>query len=68
MCEKINLIKGYRVMVGYTQEQMAEVIGVKRRQYLDKENGKTKFSINELAAIRDLLVSKGVNVMLDDLV
>ena len=54
-------------MANLTQEEMAQVIGLQRRSYIDKENGIRNFTIPELLLIRDALKDKGVNVSLDDL-
>lgn len=65
--EKLNKVKGYRVMANITQDEMASVIGVQRRSYIDKENGIREFTVKELTAIRDILISKGIDITLDDL-
>lgn len=67
MENKLNKVKGYRVMTNLTQEEMARIIGIKRRAYIDKENGIRTFSVQELIIIRDTLNEKGINVSLDDL-
>ena len=64
---KLNKVKGYRVMTNLTQEEMAQIIGIQRRAYIDKENGVRTFSVQELIIIRDTLNEKGINVSLDDL-
>lgn len=65
--EKLNKVKGYRVMANITQDEMASVIGLQRRSYIDKENGVREFTVKELTAIRDTLNNKGINITLDDL-
>lgn len=32
----MNKVKGYRVMCGYTQSEMAEMIGITKRTYTSK--------------------------------
>ena len=54
-------------MANLTQEEMAQVVGLQRRAYIDKENGTRLFTVSELIAIRDTLNEKGINVSLDDL-
>ena len=54
-------------MTNLTQEEMARIIGIQRRAYIDKENGVRTFSVQELIIIRDTLNEKGINVSLDDL-
>lgn len=66
--ESINKVKGYRVMVGLTQEEMAERIGVSSRTYKTKENSNGLFTINELSRIKEVLKSAGINVTIDELI
>lgn len=47
------LLKQIREEKGYTQQQMADILGISRSAYTLKENGKRNFKINEL-----LLLSK----------
>ena len=47
-------IKEYRIVKGYTQREIAELLGIKQNTYSDKERGKTKFTIDEIIAIKEL--------------
>ncbi len=53
-----NKLKGYRVMAGFTQKEMAEAIGISLKSFLDKENGKKEFSLEEAKAITKLINDK----------
>ena len=55
-------VKEYRVMKGYTQTEIANLLGIKQNTYSDKERGKTKFTIDEIKLIKELL-----NVTYDEL-
>ena len=55
-------IKEYRIVKGYTQREIAELLGIKQNTYSDKERGKTKFTIDEVKFIKELF-----NVTYDDL-
>ena len=55
-------IKEYRTIKGYTQREMAELLGIKQNTYSDKERGKSKFTIDEVKFIKELF-----NVTYDDL-
>ena len=44
-------VRAERVAKGYTQAQMAELIGLKRGQYNKRENGKISFSPDELITL-----------------
>lgn len=63
----MNKVKGFRVMVGMTQEEMANAIGVSVRTYTNKETGKSEFTISEFKLIKDTLNNKGLNVSLEEL-
>ena len=39
---------------GYTQREIAELLGIKQNTYSDKERGKTKFTIDEVKLIKEL--------------
>ena len=47
-------IKEYRIIKGYTQRELAEVLGIKQNTYSDKERGKTNISIDEIKIIKEL--------------
>ena len=55
-------VKEYRVKYSYTQKELAELLGIKQNTYSDKERGKTKFTIDEIKLIKELL-----NVTYDEL-
>ena len=55
-------VKEYRVKYSYTQNDFAELLGIKQNTYSDKERGKTKFTIDEIKLIKELL-----NVTYDEL-
>jgi transcriptional regulator with XRE-family HTH domain len=47
-------IKEYRTIKGYTQREIAELLGIKQNTYSDKELGKSKFTIDEVKLIKEL--------------
>ena len=47
-------IKEYRIIKGYTQKELAEILGIKQNTYSDKERGKTNFTIDEIKIIKEL--------------
>lgn len=55
-------IKDYRIIKGYTQRELAEILGIKQNTYSDKERGKTNFTIDEIKIIKELF-----NTTYDDL-
>ena len=44
-------IKAIRINAGLTQEQVAEILGITKRVYSDKENGVQKFYFTEVKKI-----------------
>ena len=59
---EIVKVKEYRVMKGYTQTEIANLLGIKQNTYSDKERGKIQFNIKEIKLIKELL-----NVTYDEL-
>ena len=55
-------IKESRIVKGYTQRELAEILGIKQNTYSDKERGKTNFTIDEIKIIKELF-----NTTYDDL-
>ena len=55
-------VKEYRVMKGYTQTEIANLLGIKQNTYSDKERGKIQFNVKETKLIKELL-----NVTYDEL-
>lgn len=53
-----NKISGLRVALGYTQQEMAEIFGVSKQAYWNKENGKTPFTDKE----KKLFINKAKTV------
>lgn len=53
----LNKVAGYRVMLGFTQKEMAKNLHIKtQQQYNLKENGKSSFSDEEKQLFKMLLV------------
>ena len=66
--EKLNRIKGYRVMIGITQEEMATEIGISLKGYTDKENGKSALKTDELKKIQVVFKNHGLETTIDELI
>ncbi len=65
--KKSNKIKGYRVMLGKTQEEMALELGISTQSYHNKENGYVSFKDSEKMAIKSLLLPLFPNITLEDI-
>lgn len=62
-----NKIKGYRVMIGLTQAEMAKELNMGVRTYVMKEQDNSKFTLSELNDIVDLLVKHKLDVKIENL-
>ena len=51
-----------------TQEEFATELGMATRTFINKETGKSEFTVSELQTIKEILNAKGINVSLDELV
>ncbi len=50
-----NIIKGLRNLRGYTQEEVADAIGITARTYCKKESNPDLFTIGELRKLSNFL-------------
>ena len=62
-----NKLKGYRVMAGYTQKDMAEALGMSLKAFLEKENEKKEFTLDEAKKITSLIKEKVKNIEFNDI-
>jgi DNA-binding XRE family transcriptional regulator len=51
----INLLKSRRVLLGLSQERMAELLEVSQQNYCEKENNKKEFRLHEIVQLKRLL-------------
>lgn len=65
--QDVNKIKGYRVMAGITQAEMAKKIGIGERTYTTKEQDIRKFTVSELDALVKVLNECNLNIKISDL-
>lgn len=63
----LNTVKGYRIMIGKTQKQFAELLGISEGSYRHKELGKNEFKQTEMKRIIDEINGKGIKVSLEDI-
>ena len=64
--QELNKIKGYRTMVGLTQTEIAEKIGISRDSYTRKE-AQNNFSETEKLALITIFNQSGLNLVRSDL-
>lgn len=51
----LNKLRGLRVEKGYTQEEIAKLIGISFTSYQRKENGVTQFTADEIVKLAETL-------------
>ena len=66
--QEINKIKGYRVMIGLTQKEMAEQLNINERTYNYKETNNSKFTVEELNKLQNIFNAHGLRITASDLV
>jgi DNA-binding XRE family transcriptional regulator len=62
-----NKIRGYRNMLGMTQEKLGEELGITKQSYYAKEVGKNSFSDDEKMKFKKLLLPLFPNITLEDI-
>lgn len=62
----MNKVKGYRVMLGLTQQDLADLMGISRECLMRKENNDS-FTKTEKIAITAIYNSKGLNLKQEDI-
>ncbi|MBS7108619.1 MAG: helix-turn-helix domain-containing protein [Streptococcus sp.] len=60
-------LKGYRVMLGKTQRDMAKELNISLQSYNNKETGKTAFSDREKLAIKMMVSEVKSDITIDEL-
>ncbi len=60
-------VKGYRVMVGLTQQELASKLGISVQSYRNKEKGRVAFKDSEKIFIRELFGRVVKGITLEDL-
>lgn len=62
-----NKIKGYRYMLGLTQKQMGENLGISKQSYYNKENGFVSFKDTEKTIFKKLINQVDSSLTIDDI-
>lgn len=62
-----NKIKGYRYMLGLTQKQMSEELGISKQSYHNKENGVVSFKDIEKIKFKKLINQLDPELTIDDI-
>lgn len=62
-----NKVRGYRNMLGMTQEQLGAKLGISKQAYQRKEKGKAAFTDREKMVFKKLLLPMFPDVTLEDI-
>jgi DNA-binding XRE family transcriptional regulator len=60
-------VKAYRVMIGKTQQEMADLFGISKQAYSSKERGLSRFSEAEMLMIKKLVNKEMPIATIDDI-
>ena len=63
----MSKLRGYRVMLGLTQQQMADKLKISLQSYNNKELGKTPFNDKERLAIKSMVAEIKSDITIDEL-
>lgn len=63
----MSKLKGYRVMIGLTQKELSDKLGISLQSYNNKETGKNAFNDRERLAIRDMVKQVKPDITIDEL-
>lgn len=64
---KPNKIRGYRNMLGMTQEKLGKQLGMTKQTYHNKEVGKNAFSDKEKIQFKELLLPLFPDITIEDI-
>ena len=59
-----NKLKSLRMLKGYTQLDMAEMLGIHQTSYSEKERNNIKFSVNEFMKLLEILECKQEDIFM----
>lgn len=63
----MSKLRGYRVMLGLTQQQMADKLEISLQSYNNKETKKTPFNDKERLAIKSMVAEIKPDITIDEL-
>ncbi|CYU95620.1 helix-turn-helix transcriptional regulator [Streptococcus suis] len=63
----MSKLKGYRVMLGLTQQAMADKLDISLQSYNNKETGKTPFNDKEKKVIKTIVAEVKPDITIDEL-
>lgn len=63
----MNKVKGYRVMAGYSQTEVADMLGLTKQTYCKRETGKTQFKPSEMLKLKNIISVVKPDITIDEL-
>ena len=60
-------VRGYRAMLGKTQQEMADLFNISKQAYSAKERGITRFSADEMITFKEMLQRLFPSITIDDI-
>jgi DNA-binding XRE family transcriptional regulator len=60
-------VKGYRVMLGKSQDEMAKLFGITKQAYSAKERGVNRFTDKEMITIKEMLKPIFPEITIDEI-
>lgn len=60
-------VRGYRVMLGKTQQEMADLFNISKQSYSAKERGITRFSEDEMITLKEMLQGLFPGITIDEI-
>lgn len=63
----LNKVKGYRSMLGISQQEMADKLGLKRFAYWTRESGRVEFTDGEKTKIKEIFQAIKPNITIDEI-
>ena len=63
----LNKVAGYRKMLGLSQEEMANLIGISYQAYSKRENNKIPFTDQEKVKFKSILREYFPNITIDEI-
>lgn len=65
--QKVKKVAGYRSMLGMTQKEIAEYLGISSQNYSNKENSRTSFNDREKVKLKKLFSEIDETLTIDDI-
>lgn len=65
--KKLNKVAGYRAMIGKTQAEVGEYLGISKQSYSNKERGQRNFNDEEKLKLKELFSNYIPDITIDSI-